>query len=178
MSTAPLAIFCTTSEGLDFTNRLGDKLALPIIYFSFKPNDGYSCITKEEIKEGSQLRVFILNEKPPTEQSFNEFVEANADSIAIDIKIGGVLSDPPTLLLSTFETGKKSNAAAQAAIAWLKRQVRTEVNFGVVGGDQPTGVGRTYSRMGYTKGAMLLHSAGVLWRSGRNHLSTFWPPTE
>lgn len=176
MSTAPLAFFCTTLEGLDLACRLADKLASQPAIFAFTPGKGFHRIEKASVHEGLQLRIFIPDGEPAATQDFDAFVEAQASTISIDIKIGGLLDDPLTLLLSQFDTGRAASAAATSALSWLKRQIKAEsIQFGVTGTNQVTGGSSTYKSMGYSPGALaLLHQGGV-WKNDRTGRSTFQP---
>ncbi len=176
MSTAPIAIFCTTLEGLDLACRVADKLERQPAIFSFLLGSGFKRITKEEVVEGLQLRIFFTEGAPaaPTLE-FDAFVETQASTITVDIKIGGLIPDPPTLLLSQFDTGRATSAAATSALSWLKRQIKSEVKFGVTGTNQTTGGSSAYKNMGYTQGALALLDQGGVWKNDRTGRSTFQP---
>lgn len=175
MSTVPLSIFCTTVEGLGWSIRLVEKFNYEMAVFKFVAGDGFSRINKENVEDGFQLRCFITNGRPSLEENFAEFVDAFAPKIVIDIKIGGLITSQSTLVLSTFDTGQTTSSAAKSALSWLKREIKSDVQFGVIGTNQITGGATTYKGIGYTQRALDILRKGGVWRGDSAGQSTFRP---
>ena len=174
-----LSLFATPHELADYIRIMVKKYDLEIFFYVLSEdkliigevNDLESIIPTSE-------RIFLC----PIGQAKNNFTMNDIsprESGWIDIRPGKLLEIDGIKMLTLTqidgETSKKGEEKAPISIKWLKRQIKSDVIFGVYGFVSTGASGSYYKDIGYTQEAVSLFDSGVIWKQNPTFKPFFRP---